>query len=79
MKHRRWGSRICAGVLVSIVLAGVALAAGGSQAGARQIRRTLQNLVEGPLTQFLLLNPPGKRVVRVDWQAGQAEFRLERR
>ena len=56
-----------------------ALAAGGSQAGARQIRRTLQNLVESPLTQFLLLNPPGKRVVRVDWQAGQAEFRLERR
>ena len=31
MKHRKWGSRICAGVLVSIVLAGVALAAGGSQ------------------------------------------------
>ena len=31
MKHSKWGSRICAGVLVSIVLAGAALAAGGSQ------------------------------------------------
>ena len=31
MKHSKWASRICAGVLVSIVLAGAALAAGGTQ------------------------------------------------
>lgn len=57
------------------------LATAGSRSGARQIRRDLQNRVEGPLTEFLLLNPPGNKAVWVDWDRTleQPVFRLERR
>lgn len=46
-------------------------------AGARQIRRELQNRVENPLAQFILLNPPGRRTVQISWQGEEAEFSLE--
>ena len=44
-------------------------------------RRNLQNQIENPLSQFLLLNPPGNRVVQIHWNAeqNQAEFRIDRR
>ncbi len=37
------------------------------KSGAREIRRNLQNQIENPLSQFLLLNPPGNRVVQIHW------------
>ncbi len=51
------------------------------KSGAREIRRNLQNQIENPLSQFLLLNPPGNRVVQIHWNAeqNQAEFRIDRR
>ena len=51
------------------------------KSGAREIRRNLQNQIENPLSQFLLLNPPGNRVVLIHWNAeqNQAEFRIDRR
>lgn len=55
--------------------------AAGSRSDARRIRRELQNRVEGPLTEFLLLNPPGNKIVSVSWDqsVGRPGFRLERR
>lgn len=47
-------------------------------AGAREIRRNLQNRIENPLARFLLLNPPGSRWVRVHWNGGEPTFSLER-
>lgn len=48
--------------------------------GARQVRRALQSLVENPLSDFLLLNPPGAKTVHVAWdgRADRALFSLER-
>ena len=47
------------------------------QAGARQIRRTIRTRLEGPLAQFLLLNPPGKKRVMVHWDRDEPCFTLE--
>ena len=48
--------------------------------GARQIRRNLQNQIENPLSQYLLLNPPGTRTVKIQWDfsQNQPEFTQER-
>ena len=48
--------------------------------GARQVRRALQSLVENPLSDFLLLNPPGSKAVHVSWDSrlDHASFSLER-
>ena len=61
--------------------AGGVLAGQCGKSGAREIRRNLQNQIENPLSQFLLLNPPGNRVVQIHWNAeqNQAEFRIDRR
>ncbi len=57
-----------------------ALTAGCGQSGARQIRRNLQCLVEDPLAEFLLANPPGGRGVQIRWDAQKkrADFSVER-
>ena len=48
--------------------------------GARQIRHNLQNQIENPLSQYLLLNPPGNRIVKIQWDfaKNQPEFSQER-
>lgn len=57
-----------------------ALTSGCGQSGARQIRRNLQRLVEDPLAEFLLANPPGGRGVQIRWNAQKerADFSVER-
>ena len=47
-------------------------------AGAREIRRDLQNRVEDPLSRFLLLNPPGPHCVCITWDRQEPSFRIER-
>ncbi len=47
-------------------------------AGARQIRKNLQDSIENPLAQFLLLNPPGERQVFIRWEEAEPKFFLER-
>lgn len=58
-----------------------ALAGQCGSSGARQIRRNLQNQIENPLSQYLLLNPPGAKIVKVQWDFSnnQPEFTQERR
>lgn len=50
-------------------------------AGARQIRRNVRERLENPLTQFLLWNPPGNKVLCANWnpETNQPEFHLERK
>lgn len=52
-----------------------------SSAGARQIRRQLRERLEDPLTEFLLLNPPGNKTVRAEYSQTEARmvFSLERK
>ena len=61
-------------------LAGMLAGLCGSS-GARQIRHNLQNQIENPLSQYLLLNPPGNRIVKIQWDftKNQPEFSQERR
>lgn len=56
-------------------LAGMLAGLCGSS-GARQIRHNLQNQIENPLSQYLLLNPPGNRIVKIQWDftKNQPEF-----
>ncbi len=54
------------------------LAAKCGSAGARQIRKNLQNQIENPLSQFLLLNPPGEKRVFISWEGEKPAFSLER-